>query len=82
QKSYPQLREARILERWGGMIDVMPDEMPVVSPVSRLEGLVVASGLSGHGFGIGPGVGLLAAQLATGRLPVTDPEPFSIDRFN
>lgn len=82
QKSYPQLREARILERWGGMIDVMPDEMPVVSPVSRLEGLVVASGLSGHGFGIGPGVGLLAAQLATGRLPVTDPAPFSIDRFN
>jgi len=78
---YPQLAGVEIVERWGGMIDVMPDEMPVICPARGVEGLVIASGLSGHGFGIGPGVGLLAAQLATGRGPVTDPSPYSTARF-
>ena len=78
---YPGLRGAKVAERWGGVIDVMPDEMPVIGPAPGHEGLIIASGLSGHGFGIGPGVGLLAAQLATGREPVADPAPFSVDRF-
>jgi len=78
---YPQLAEARSVERWAGMIDVMPDELPVICPADGLDGLSISSGLSGHGFGLGPGAGLLAAQLATGRDPAIDPAPFSIRRF-
>ena len=78
---FPQLADAQPAERWGGMIDVMPDEIPVIGPVDRLPGLVLATGLSGHGFGLGPGVGYLAAQFATGREPLVDTEPFRYERF-
>jgi glycine/D-amino acid oxidase-like deaminating enzyme len=64
------------------MIDVTPDEIPVIGPIDGMPGLVIATGLSGHGFGIGPGVGYLAAQLAVGREPIVDPDPFRYDRFS
>ena len=80
-RAYPQLRDAPAVEDWGGMIDVTPDEVPLIGPVAGLEGLTLAAGLSGHGFGFGPGAGLLAAQLATGRAPAADPAPFAPARF-
>lgn len=78
---YPQLADARPIETWGGMIDVMPDELPVIDTVADMPGLVLATGFSGHGFGLGPGGGLLAAQIAAGRKPVVDPRPFRLSRF-
>ena len=81
KRLYPQLAEVKLVERWGGMIDVMPDEIPVIGPVERLPGLLLATGLSGHGFGLGPGVGHLVAQIAAGRETLVDPEPFSYQRF-
>ncbi len=79
---YPQLRGVPAVEGWGGMIDVSPDEVPLLGPVAGIEGLTLATGLSGHGFGLGPGIGLLAAQLAAGRAPAADPAPFAVDRFD
>jgi glycine/D-amino acid oxidase-like deaminating enzyme len=79
---YPHLAEARMVESWGGMIDVMPDEIPVIGPVSGAPGLVLATGLSGHGFGLGTGVGKMAAEMATGARPQTDPTAFSTTRFD
>ena len=78
---FPEVRNAPIVETWAGMIDVMPDEVPVIGPIKGAPGLILATGLSGHGFGLGPGVGRLAADLATGSTPVSDPSPFSPDRF-
>ncbi len=79
---YPQLAEAQMVESWAGMIDVMPDEIPVIGPVTGAPGLVLATGLSGHGFGLGPGVGKLAAEIATGAATLTDPAPFAKARFD
>ncbi|MFT7594600.1 MAG: glycine/D-amino acid oxidase-like deaminating enzyme [Paracoccaceae bacterium] len=79
---YPQLAEARVVESWAGMIDVMPDEIPVIGHVADAPGLVLATGLSGHGFGLGPGVGKMAAQLATGANVLTDPSAFAKERFD
>ena len=76
---HPQMGDARIVERWAGMIDVMPDEVPVIGAMA--PGLVLATGLSGHGFGLGPGAGSLAAQIATGALTEVDPAPFAPSRF-
>jgi glycine/D-amino acid oxidase-like deaminating enzyme len=59
----------------------MPDGIPVISPVPDLPGLTVATGFTGHGFGIGPAAGRLAADLATGARPIVDPEPFHWSRF-
>ncbi|MCC0031485.1 MAG: FAD-binding oxidoreductase, partial [Brucellaceae bacterium] len=78
---HPQLAGAQPVESWGGLIDVMPDEIPVIDTPPGWEGLLVATGLSGHGFGIGPGAGLLAAQMATGEAPIVDPAPFVMSRF-
>jgi glycine/D-amino acid oxidase-like deaminating enzyme len=78
---FPVLADARAVERWGGMIDVTPDELPVLDHVAALPGLVVATGCSGHGFGLGPGLGRLAAELATARAPCVDPAPFRMERF-
>lgn len=78
---FPQLSHAKPVERWAAMIDVTPDEVPVIGPIDTLSGLTLATGLSGHGFGLGPGVGHLAAQLAVAHDPVVDPAPFRYHRF-
>jgi len=80
-RAYPFFANARIAGRWGGLIDVTPDALPVISEVAQVPGLYVATGLSGHGFGLGPGVGRLAADLVTGDAPVVDASAFRLDRF-
>jgi glycine/D-amino acid oxidase-like deaminating enzyme len=70
-----------VAESWGGLVDVMPDAVPVISHVPGVPGLVIASGMSGHGFGLGPGTGRLAADLVTGDVPIADPTPFRYERF-
>jgi glycine/D-amino acid oxidase-like deaminating enzyme len=78
---FPQLQDARPIERWAGMIDVTPDEIPVLGPIEAMPGLFVATGFSGHGFGIGPAAGYLMAQLAVGERPIVDLTPFRFARF-
>jgi glycine/D-amino acid oxidase-like deaminating enzyme len=81
EELFPQLKGIKPVKRWAGMIDVTPDEVPVIDALPGCPGLVLASGCSGHGFGLGPGVGYLAAQLVRGETPVTSPAPFRYDRF-
>ena len=69
-------------QRWGGLIDVTPDAVPVISGVAALPGFFIATGFSGHGFGLGPGAGRLMADLVAGDIPVVDPAPFRFSRFS
>jgi glycine/D-amino acid oxidase-like deaminating enzyme len=80
-QAFPVFRDVAVTESWGGMIDVMPDAIPVIAPVPSLPGFFVATGFSGHGFGIGPGAGRLVADLVTGAPTVVDPAPFRLGRF-
>jgi glycine/D-amino acid oxidase-like deaminating enzyme len=43
--------------------------------------LFIGTGLSGHGFGIGPGVGRILADLIQGRPPGHDISRFRFERF-
>jgi glycine/D-amino acid oxidase-like deaminating enzyme len=79
---YPQFRDVHVVQQWAGYIDVTPDVVPYISEVGTLPGLTVATGFSGHGFGIGPAAGRLAAQLAIGDSPSVDPTPFRASRFS
>ncbi len=79
---YPQFADVPIVQEWGGYIDVTPDVVPYISRVGDLPGLTVATGFSGHGFGIGPGAGRLAAELATDEHPSVDAAPFRVSRFS
>ena len=78
---FPAAAGIKVLQHWAGLIDVTPDAVPVISSVESLPGLTIATGFSGHGFGIGPAAGRLAADLATGAKPVVDPTPFRFSRF-
>jgi glycine/D-amino acid oxidase-like deaminating enzyme len=78
---YPQFRDVPIVQEWAGYIDVTPDVLPYIGLTGAVPGLTVATGFSGHGFGIGPGAGRLAADLATGQTPSVDPAPFRLSRF-
>ncbi len=51
--AFPEIGTPPIRTAWAGMIDTMPDVVPVVDRVPALSGLVIATGMSGHGFGIG-----------------------------
>lgn len=82
RQTYPALAGVHVAQAWGGMIDTTPDIVPVMSPVESLPGLVIASGFSGHGFGLGPGAGRLVADLIGGRPPLVDPHPFRLSRFS
>jgi glycine/D-amino acid oxidase-like deaminating enzyme len=73
--AFPAFRDMKVAESWGGVIDVTPDGVPVISAVDTLPGF------TGHGFGIGPGAGRLMAELVTGETPVVDPTPFRYSRF-
>lgn len=81
-KVFPELSGLRIAHAWAGAIDTMPDLVPVISTVPAKPGLVIASGFSGHGFGLGPGAGLLASQLAMDDKPEFDTHPYRLHRFS
>ena len=55
--AFPALGRPKLRTVWAGMIDTMPDIVPVIDHAAAIPGLVIATGMSGHGFGIGPGIG-------------------------
>lgn len=77
----PFLQGADVAQSWAGMIDVTPDAIPVISAVPDMPGFFIATGFSGHGFGIGPGAGRLMADLVTAAAPLVDPSAFRLSRF-
>ena len=64
------------------MIDTMPDVVPIVDHCAALPGLVIGTGMSGHGFGIGPAMGRVLAALVTGGVVGHDLRRFRADRFS
>ena len=78
----PALDRLRFVETWAGMIDVTPDVVPVMDEVEARRGLFVATGFSGHGFGIGPGAGKAMANLVLGESPGHDLSRFRFSRFH
>jgi sarcosine oxidase subunit beta len=78
---FPAMRGAEIVRAWAGIEARMPDDIPVIGPSSKAEGVYHQFGFCGHGFQLGPGVGALMAELITTgntNLPI---QPFSIARF-
>lgn len=81
RKGFPALQKAEFVQSWAGMIDVTPDAIPVISGVDTMPGLFIATGFSGHGFGIGPAAGRLVADLVMQTTPCVDPAAFRLSRF-
>jgi glycine/D-amino acid oxidase-like deaminating enzyme len=79
---FPKVGSIRPRSAWAGMIDTMPDVVPVVDHVSALPGLIVGCGMSGHGFGIGPAMGRILADLSRDQDPGHDLSRFRLSRFS
>jgi glycine/D-amino acid oxidase-like deaminating enzyme len=79
--SNPALADVKIAEAWGGTIDSTPDTVPVISAVEGLSGFFLATGFSGHGFGIGPAAGRLASDIVLGDTPFVDPSAYGYKRL-
>lgn len=78
---FPNVGAPRIVAAWAGMIDTMPDLVPVVDRAAALPGLTIATGMSGHGFGIGPAFGRIVANLVRGHAIGHDLTRFRLSRF-
>jgi glycine/D-amino acid oxidase-like deaminating enzyme len=81
-KRFPKIGRPKILINWAGIIDAMPDVVPIVDRVPTILGLIIATGMSGHGFGIGPGFGRVIARMIAGEEPEHDLKRFRFGRFS
>ena len=81
-KTYPQFAAAKITQAWAGLIDVAPDAIPYLGRLPSLPGVTVATGFSGHGFGIGPAAGGLAARIAVGDASEAELTAMRLTRFS
>ena len=78
----PGLGRPVIADAWAGMIDTTPDVVPIIDSVAAIPGLVIATGTCGHGFGIGPGLGRVLADLVAGHPIGHDLTRFRLSRFS
>ncbi|WP_324292760.1 FAD-dependent oxidoreductase [uncultured Cohaesibacter sp.] len=44
-KAWPAFETATVEESWAGMMDITPDNNPVLGPIAKLPGLTLATGL-------------------------------------
>jgi len=78
---FPALAGVKIVESWAGMVETSPDVVPIIGEVGDIRGFHIATGFSGHGFGIGPGAGKALAAMLTGSDNPIDLKPFRLSRF-
>ena len=77
----PALEGASMATTWTGLYEMSPDHDAILGPVAGLDGLLLAAGFSGHGFQHAPIVGVVLAELATGRRPTVDVSALRLERF-
>lgn len=77
----PALGHGHVIRVWSGIEGYLPDMIPVIGPSPTAPGLFHAFGFCGHGFQIGPGVGLCLSEMIIDGATPTPLEPFSIGRF-
>jgi glycine/D-amino acid oxidase-like deaminating enzyme len=53
----------------------------MICPIARVPGFFLATGFSGHGFGIGPGAGKAIAAMLTGGDSGIDLSSLRLERF-
>jgi sarcosine oxidase, subunit beta len=75
------MRSASIVRAWAGIEARTSDELPIIGPSARHEGLYHQFGFSAHGFQLGPGAGAVMAELIVNGGSQTRISELAIDRF-
>ena len=81
KNNFPRQNDIKFARTWAGYIDATPDMLPVIDRIDQPQGVVLATGFSGHGFGLGPMAGWVAAQLAVEETVSYDLTAFRYARF-
>ncbi len=79
---FPVLRQLHVIRMWSGLIAQMSDGIPVLGLAEEVPGFVMATGFSGHGFGLAPVIGRLISELimdCSTSIPISD---FCYGRFS
>ena len=70
----PRLKNLRVRRTWRGLYPMTPDGFPIVGWSKEVEGYLLAAGMCGQGFMLGPGLGELLARLVQHDLVPEDHE--------
>ena len=64
----PKLMNLRLRRSWRGTYPMTPDGLPILGSVDSVDGYILATGLCGQGFMLGPGIARLLTHLVEGCL--------------
>jgi sarcosine oxidase subunit beta len=59
---YPRLRNLKVRRTWRGLYPMTPDGFPIVGRPREIDNLMLAVGMCGQGFMLGPGLGQVLAE--------------------
>jgi sarcosine oxidase subunit beta len=81
-RRYPAMEMSESTGGYASLYAITPDWHPIIDEVSEGSGFYICSGFSGHGFKLGPAVGVMVADMLTGESePIFDPQLFRLGRF-
>ena len=79
---FPAMERGESRGGYAAIYDITPDWHPVIDEAPPGSGFFVAAGHSGHGFKLGPAVGVMAADLVTGqKTEGLNPSLFRFSRY-
>ena len=70
----PKLANIRVRRTWRGLYPMTPDGSPLVGWSTELSGYLMAIGMCGQGFMLGPGVGELISRMVIQKMLSPDDE--------
>jgi sarcosine oxidase subunit beta len=73
----PRLRNIRVRRTWRGLYPMTPDGLPIVGESREVPGFVLAVGMCGQGFMLGPGLSELLLRIVRKSLDDTDRDTLS-----
>lgn len=73
----PRLKNIRVRRTWRGTYPMTPDGFPIVGWAKEVQGYLLAVGMCGQGFMLGPGLGELITRQIQNQLTASDEEVLS-----
>ena len=73
----PRLKNLRVRRTWRGLYPMTPDAFPIIGWTKEVEGYLLAVGMCGQGFMLGPGVGEMLVRMVLKTQTAKDDEVLS-----
>jgi sarcosine oxidase subunit beta len=81
-RRFPVLAHTRFTRGWAGLIEVTPDNNPILDWSGTADNVYTAAGFSGHGMCIAPGLAASIAAAVLGQTPAMPLEFYRRGRFD